>query len=183
MLNRLKQLDSMQVEYVILVTKDDKPLGTMEKMEAHEKGVLHRAFSIFIFNSKKQLLMQQRALDKYHSPGLWTNTVCSHPRSGEDVLAAANRRLGEEMGMKCKMTEFFSFLYKADVGDGLKEHEFDHVLIGTTDEQPVPNPQEVADYKYVDFDWVVKDVEKTPDNYTEWFKIALKELVKKKGQF
>lgn len=173
----------MQVEYVILVTKDDKPLGTMEKMEAHEKGVLHRAFSLFIFNSQKQLLMQMRALDKYHSPGLWTNTVCSHPRSGEDVLEAAHRRLDEEMGLKCDLTELFAFLYKADVGDGLKEHEFDHVLIGTTDEKPVPNPQEVSEYKYVDFDWVVKDVEANPASYTEWFKIALKELVKRKGRF
>ncbi len=172
----------MQVEYVVLVTKDDKPLGTMEKMEAHEKGVLHRAFSIFIFNSQKQLLMQKRALDKYHSPGLWSNTVCSHPRSGEDVLVAANRRLDEEMGLKCEMTEMFSFLYKADVGDGLKEHEFDHVLTGVTDEQPVPSLAEVAEYKYVDYGWVVKDVEANPGEYTEWFKIALKEFVKRNGR-
>ena len=173
----------MQVEYVVLVTKDDKPLGTMEKMEAHEKGVLHRAFSIFIFNSQKQLLMQRRAMEKYHSPGLWTNTVCSHPRSGEDVLDAGNRRLEEEMGLKSELSELFSFLYKADVGDGLKEHEFDHVLTGVTDEKPIPNPQEVSEYKYVDFDWVVKDVAENPETYTEWFKIALKELKKHRGRF
>ncbi len=170
----------MQVEYVVLVTKDDKPLGTMEKMEAHEKGVLHRAFSIFIFNSRNQLLMQKRALDKYHSPGLWTNTVCSHPHSGEEVLAAANRRLQEEMGLQCSMSETFSFVYKADVGDGLKEHEYDHVLTGISDDEPVPNPAEVAEFKYADFDWVLKDVEGHPEEYTEWFKIALKEFVKRK---
>lgn len=127
--------------------------------------------------------MQRRALDKYHSPGLWTNTVCSHPRSGEDVLEAAHRRLKEEMGLDCDLSELFSFLYKADVGDGLKEHEFDHVLIGNTDIKPVPNPQEVSEYKYVDFSWVVKDADVNPGSYTEWFKIALKELVKRKGSF
>lgn len=168
----------MQVEYVILVTKDDKPIGTMEKMEAHEKGVLHRAFSIFIFNSQKQLLLQMRALDKYHSPGLWTNTVCSHPRSGENVIAAANRRLGEEMGLSCMLKELFTFIYKADVGQGLKEHEFDYALVGTCDEKPTPNPYEVADYKYVDIDWIASDIDKNPDIYTEWFKIALKKLLK-----
>lgn len=127
--------------------------------------------------------MQRRALEKYHSPGLWTNTVCSHPRSGEDVLDAAHRRLEEEMGLKCNLKELFTFLYKADVGDGLKEHEFDHVITGTTDIRPAPHPQEVAEYKYVDFNWVVKDAEENPDSYTEWFKIALKEWAKHVGVF
>lgn len=127
--------------------------------------------------------MQKRASDKYHSPGLWTNTVCSHPRSGEEVLEAANRRLEEEMGLKCDLSETFSFLYKADVGGGLKEHEFDHVLTGISDIKPVPNPQEVSEYKYVDMSWLARDVEENPGSYTEWFKIALKELTKRKISF
>jgi len=168
----------MQVEYVVIVNKNDMPLGTMEKMEAHEKGVLHRAFSIFVFNSKNQLLLQRRASEKYHSPDLWTNTVCSHPRAGEDTLDAANRRLDEEMGMSCELKELFSFVYKAPVGKGLKEHEFDHVLAGVTDAEPVLNPEEVSEYKYVTLDWVNKDIQENPEQYTVWFKIAFKELLK-----
>jgi len=172
----------MGVEYVILVNKNDMPLGTMEKMEAHEKGVLHRAFSVFVFNTQGQLMLQQRALEKYHSPGLWTNTVCSHPRVGEDVLQAAHRRMGEEMGFDCELKELFSFVYKSDVGQGLYEHEFDHVLIGVTDNQPVLNPDEAADWKYVDFDWVLKDIGINPENYTVWFKIALAEMKKHRSE-
>ena len=115
----------MHVEYVILVNNHDQSLGAMEKMEAHEKGVMHRAFSIFIFNSEGKLLLQQRADEKYHSPGLWTNTVCSHPRTGENTHNAAHRRMVEEMGFDCDLEEAFSFIYKANVGDGLTEHEFD----------------------------------------------------------
>ena len=168
----------MEVEYVILVTKDDKPLGTMEKMEAHEKAVLHRAFSVFIFNSKGELMLQQRALHKYHSPGLWTNTVCSHPRAGEETAAAAHRRMMEEMGFDCDIEEAFSFVYKADVGQGLKEHEYDHVFMGTCDKEPVPNPDEVADWKYVNLDFVAKDIKEHPELYTEWFKIALNQVIR-----
>jgi isopentenyl-diphosphate delta-isomerase len=168
----------MQIEYVVLVNQDDRPLGTLEKMEAHERGVLHRAFSVFIFNSKGELMLQQRALDKYHSPGLWTNTVCSHPRVNETPLQAAHRRMGEEMGFDCDVKEVFSFVYKADVGDGLTEHEFDHVFFGFCDTIPQPNPDEVADWKYMKMADIIADVALHPDEYTIWFKIALKEVKK-----
>jgi len=168
----------MDVEYVILVNKNDKPLGTMEKIEAHEKAVLHRAFSVFIFNSEGKLMLQQRAQHKYHSPGLLTNTVCSHPHAGEETLAAAHRRMIEEMGFDCLIKEAFSFVYKADVGEGLKEHEFDHVFTGIYDDKPSPNPDEVAGWKYVDLDFVAKDIKEHPDEYTEWFRIALNQVVR-----
>ncbi len=166
----------MSVEYVVLVNKNDQPLGAMEKMEAHERGELHRAFSVFIFNSEGQMMLQKRADEKYHSPGLWTNTVCSHPRTGEGISDAAHRRMMEEMGFDCEIEEMFSFIYKADVGDGLIEHEFDHVFMGTCDKEPVPNPEEVGDWKYVWPGELYADIEKHPDNYTVWFKIAVKEL-------
>lgn len=168
----------MPVEYVVLVNKNNQPLGTMEKMEAHEKGALHRAFSVFIFNSEGQMLLQKRADEKYHSPGLWTNTVCSHPRSGEDIYDAAHRRLMEEMGFDCEIENIFSFIYKADVGDGLTEHEFDHVFIGTCDLTPNPNPEEVGDWKYVWPGELYADIENHSEDYTVWFKIAIKELKK-----
>lgn len=168
----------MAVEYVILVNKEDKPLGTMEKMVAHQKAKLHRAFSVFIFNSKGQLLLQQRATHKYHSPLLWTNTVCSHPRQGEITIDAAHRRIVEEMGFDCDFDEAFSFVYKADVGLGLTEHEFDHVFIGTSDDEPVPNPDEVSGWKYIDLSTLEIDVKENSGNYTIWFKIALAEVLK-----
>ena len=172
----------MSVEYVILVNKEDKALGTMEKMEAHEKAVLHRAFSVFIFNTQGQLLLQQRATHKYHSPLLWTNTVCSHPRQGEKTVDAAHRRIIEEMGMDCEFKEVFSFIYKADVGKGLVEHEFDHVFIGVSDEEPIPNADEVCDWKYVDLEILENDVKENSDNYTVWFKIALSEVLEYFGK-
>jgi len=168
----------MQVEYVILVNTNDQRLGAMEKMEAHEKGVLHRAFSVFVFNSEGKMLLQKRADEKYHSPGLWTNTACSHPRTGEKTTDAAHRRLVEEMGFDCEIEEAFSFTYKADVGEGLTEHEFDHVFTGISDTMPVPNPEEVSDYKYVELGWLEKDIVGNPGNYTVWFRIALKEVLK-----
>ena len=168
----------MPVEYVLLVNKNDQPLGTMEKIAAHEKGELHRAFSVFVFNSRGELMLQKRASEKYHSGGLWTNTVCSHPKAGEDVTASAKRRMMEEMGFECDIINAFTFIYKSDVGDGLTEHEFDHVFIGYSDIEPNPNPEEVEDWKYVDMDWLVKDVEEHPENYTVWFIIALAELRK-----
>jgi len=145
-------------------------------MEAHEKGTLHRAFSVFIFNSEGKMLLQKRADEKYHSPGLWTNTVCSHPRANEKTDDAAHRRIVEEMGFDCEFEEAFSFVYKADVGQGLTEHEFDHVFIGESDTLPVPNPEEVGDFKYVELGRVVQDIKEHPDNYTVWFMIALKEV-------
>ena len=168
----------MQVEYVVLVNQEDRPLGTLEKMEAHERGVLHRAFSVFVFNKLGELMLQKRAEDKYHSPGLWTNTVCSHPRLNEAVILAAHRRLLEEMGFDCELKKVFSFIYKADVGDGLTEHEFDHVFFGTSDDLPNPNPEEVGEWKYMPLDEVIADVSKHPEEYTVWFKIALKQVTK-----
>lgn len=168
----------MQIEYVVLVNQDDRPLGTLEKMEAHERGVLHRAFSVFIFNSRGELMLQQRALEKYHSPGLWTNTVCSHPRVNETPSQAAHRRIMEEMGFDCELKKVFSFVYKADVGDGLTEHEYDHVFFGFSDKLPTPNPEEVVDWKYITMAEVLAEVALHPEMYTVWFKIALKEVKK-----
>jgi isopentenyl-diphosphate delta-isomerase len=164
------------IEYVVLVNDNDMPLGTMEKMEAHERGKLHRAFSVFIFNKKGEMLLQRRADEKYHSPGLWTNAACSHPRPGEDVSDAARRRLKEEMGLECDLKEIFSFKYKANVGDGMIEHEYDHVLTGTCDDEPSPDPEEVSDWKYMNMKDLLDDIKKNPKQYTEWFKIAVKEL-------
>ena len=172
-----KKTKLMAKENVILVDKNDKPLGLMEKMEAHEKAVLHRAFSVFIFNSEGKLMLQQRAQHKYHSPGLWTNTVCSHPREGEKTDTAAHRRIVEEMGFDCSFSEAFSFVYRADVGQGLIEHEFDHVFIGSSNTKPTINADEVASWKYVDLQWLEEDIKENPQEYTEWFKIALAEVL------
>ncbi len=166
----------MATAKVVLVDRDDNVLGTMKKMEAHETGILHRAFSIFVFNSKGELLLHQRALSKYHSPGLWTNTCCSHPRLDEDVMENAHQRLVEEMGFDCELTEAFSFLYRADVGQGLTEHEYDHVFIGKYDGEPEINPDEVEDYKYMSMEDLRDDIENHPANYTEWFKIAFEKV-------
>ena len=166
----------MAAAKVVLVDRDDNTLGTMKKMEAHESGALHRAFSIFIFNSKKELMIHQRALSKYHSPGLWTNTCCSHPRLDEEIEDNAHQRLMEEMGFDCDFKRAFSFLYKADVGQGLIEHEFDHVFIGTCDKGPEINPAEVEDWKYMNMVDLRDDIENHELNYTEWFKIAFEKV-------
>lgn len=164
-------------EYVVLVDELDNKVGLMEKMEAHINPTLHRAFSIFIFNSKNEMLLQQRALSKYHTPGLWTNTCCSHPRDGESLHDAANRRLQEEMGMQCELKEAFSFIYKADVMQGLVEHEFDHVFIGTSDDLPIINKDEVESFRYDTIENIKADIERNPQNYTAWFKIAFDKLL------
>ena len=169
------------MEKVILVDKTDHQIGEMEKQEAHIKGLLHRAFSIFIFNSKGEVLLQQRAFHKYHSGGLWTNTCCSHPRNGETTIQAANRRLMEEMGMSCVLTEEFSFIYKAKLDNDLYEHELDHVLFGTTDLLPQINKEEVADYKYSSFQDIQQEMKAYPDRYTAWFKICFDEVLKKRS--
>ena len=162
----------MSEEKVILVDKNDNQVGLMPKLEAHEKGVLHRAFSIFIFNSKYELLLQKRASSKYHSGGLWTNTCCSHPREGEDILDAANRRLDEEMGIKTSLRKVYDFIYKAELDNQLTEHEFDHVFYGVFDNDPILNKDEAEDFKWVDMETLNNDIIKNENNYTVWFKIA-----------
>jgi isopentenyl-diphosphate Delta-isomerase len=164
-------------EYVILVDENDQAIGICEKMEAHEKGLLHRAFSVFVFNDKGEMLLQRRALSKYHSPGLWTNTCCSHPRENESVEEAAHRRLKEEMGFDCQLEEVFSFTYNAAFSNGLIEHEFDHVLIGKYDSSPLLNTEEAAEYKWISIKEVLREAEENPNNFTEWFKIILPKLV------
>lgn len=167
----------MNINEVVLVDERDVPIGVMEKMEAHQKGLLHRAFSIFLFNSEGHMLLQRRALSKYHSPGLWTNTCCSHPMSGEMLEVAAVRRLKEEMGMTCTMTKAFDFIYKAELDNDLIEHEFDHVLFGITNQNPNPNTDEVCDWKWMPVYDVYIDVQLNPERYTEWFKIALPQVM------
>ncbi|WKD86923.1 Isopentenyl-diphosphate Delta-isomerase [Polaribacter huanghezhanensis] len=165
----------MAEEQVILVDKNDNQIGLMAKMEAHEKALLHRAFSVFTFNDKGELLLQQRAADKYHSPLLWTNTCCSHQRNGETSLEAGKRRLQEEMGFTCELEEVFSFIYKAPFDNGLTEHELDHVMIGKYNENPIVNKEEVATFKWMTLEEVKVDMEKEPGIYTEWFKIIFDE--------
>ena len=164
------------MEEVVLVDKNDNPLGTMGKMQAHKSGALHRAFSIFIFNSKGEMMIHQRAFSKYHSPGLWTNACCSHPRINETTEEAAHRRLKEEMGFDCNLKEEFSFLYKADVGDGLIEHEFDHVFFGEFNGKPEINPAEVEEWKFVNHEILKEEIKNNPEEFTEWFKIAFEEI-------
>ncbi len=159
------------MEQVILVNERDEQVGLMEKIEAHEKALLHRAFSVFVVNDKEEILLQQRALGKYHSPGLWTNTCCSHQREGESNVAAGMRRLQEEMGFTTQLEELFSFIYIAPFDNGLTEHEFDHVMLGRFDQDPQPNPDEVADYKWMTAPEIRVDIESRPEIYTAWFKI------------
>lgn len=157
-------------EFVILVDPFDNETGLMEKMEAHRKALLHRAVSAFILNSQQQLLLQKRAPDKYHSPELWTNTVCTHPKPDESNTDAVIRRLQEEMGLAVtNVKKIFDFTYREKLDNELTEHEFDHVFIGFTDELPLPNPAEVSDYMFIDIDKIRKDVEVNPQNYTVWF--------------
>lgn len=158
---------------MILVNENDEEIGTAEKMEAHQKGLLHRAFSVFIFNNKGEMLLQQRDTGKYHNGGLWTNTCCSHPLPGETSLAAANRRLFEEMGFTTSLVPAFSFTYNASFSNGLTEHEYDHVFIGTYDGKINADKNEVSDYCYKTIDDIEISLQTHPGKYTEWFKIAL----------
>ncbi|TXE16671.1 isopentenyl-diphosphate Delta-isomerase [Psychroserpens burtonensis] len=158
-------------EQVILVNDKDEQIGTMPKLEAHEKALLHRAFSIFIFNDQNELMVQQRAKHKYHSPLLWTNTCCSHQRVGESNLQAGKRRLMEEMGFAVDLKETISFIYKAPFDNGLTEHEFDHVMVGHFNSEPSINPEEVEAWKWMTLEAVKIDIELNPELYTEWFKI------------
>lgn len=160
------------MEQVILVDENDQQIGLMEKMAAHEQAHLHRAFSVFIFNSNGQMLLQQRALSKYHSGGLWTNACCSHPRDGETAIAAATRRLQEEMGFNTPITPAFQFTYKAAFDNGLTEHEFDHVFVGKYDGEIHLNMEEAENYDFGLVEDIETDIQQNPTNYTEWFKIA-----------
>ena len=161
----------MQEEKVILVNEKDEPIGLMPKMEAHQKGLLHRACSVFVFNDKNELMLQQRAMDKYHSPGLWTNTCCSHQREGETNVEAGKRRLQEEMGFTTQLDDTIYFIYKAHFDNGLTEHEFDHILVGKYNDIPNQNPEEAASWKRMSLEAVAEDMRTNPGIYTEWFKI------------
>ncbi len=166
----------MTEEKVILVNEKDEQIGLMPKMEAHEKALLHRAFSVFILNSKNEIMLQQRAAQKYHSPSLWTNTTCSHQREGETNIEAGNRRLMEEMGIKAELKELFSFIYKAPFDNGLTEHELDHVMIGYYDDEPNINREEAESWKWMSIEAVKEDMRTNPDIYTAWFKIIFDEF-------
>ncbi len=161
----------MEEEFVILVNEQDEQIGLMPKLEAHKKGVLHRAFSVFIFNDEDELMMQQRTLSKYHSPGLWTNTCCSHQRDRESSIEAGTRRLKEEMGFTTALSETTSFIYKAPFDNGLTEHELDHILVGKYNSEPVINEDEVCSWKWMPLEAVKEDIKTQPEIYTEWFKI------------
>ncbi len=158
---------------IILVDKNDNEIGTGDKMEVHRKGILHRAFSIFVWNKKGELMLQQRAKDKYHTAGLWSNTCCSHPKPGETVIEAGHRRLQEEMGFDCELKEEMSIIYRSQFDNDLTEHEYDHVLFGNYEEAPVINPQEVHSWKWASINEVLRDVKVNPDHYTVWFRIIL----------
>jgi len=164
------------LEHVILVNENDEPIGLMEKLEAHQKGVLHRAFSVFILNDKNELMLQQRAQSKYHSPLLWTNTCCSHQKPNETNTEAGSRRLQEEMGFSTELLDVFSFIYKAPFDNGLTEHELDHVLVGKFNEEPNINPTEVEAWKWMAIEDIKEDLRINPEQYTVWFKIIFDEF-------
>ena len=166
----------MNEEQVILVNEKDVQIGLMPKLEAHEKALLHRAFSVFVFNGNNELMLQQRAAHKYHSPKLWTNTCCSHQRDGETNIEAGRRRLQEEMGFVTPLKESISFIYKAPFDNGLTEHEFDHILIGNYNGSPIINKEEVLDWKWMPLEDVKTDINLHPENYTEWFKIIFEKF-------
>lgn len=161
----------MKEELVILVNENDEKIGLMPKLEAHEKALLHRAFSVFVLNDKNEIMLQQRAANKYHSPLLWTNTCCSHQRENETNLEAGKRRLFEEMGFETPLTELFSFIYKAPFDNGLTEHEYDHVMIGNYKNEPIINKEEVESWKWMGIDAIKLEMIEKPEIYTEWFKI------------
>lgn len=163
---------------MILVDENDKELGFEEKIAGHQNGgKLHRAFSIFVFNSKEELLLQKRAREKYHSALLWANTCCSHPRPGESLKEAVHRRLKEEMGFDCDLEEKFSFIYKVDLENGISENEFDHVFVGKFNGAPAPDKKEVADWKWIDVEELKKDIKENPEKYTYWLKDSFNKVL------
>lgn len=173
----------MAEEQVTLVDEQDLVLGSMDKMEAHLKGLLHRAFSVFIFDSDGNLLIQQRAANKYHSGGKWTNTCCSHPRMGEKTTVAAHRRLFEEMGMRCELDYVFNFTYKTVIQKNITEYEFDHVFFGISNQKPVPDLQEVADYRYLSMQNLARELDQNPDQFTKWLQICFRQVLMHHNQF
>lgn len=170
------------MEKVILVNKKDEVVGIEEKIKAHQKGKLHRAFSVVLFNKKGEVLIQKRAKFKYHSPGLWANTCCSHPRPKEKIEQAARRRLKEEIGVTSNLKEVFNFIYKAKLGD-LTEYEFDHVFFGRFDGKPQPNKKEIEDWKWIKLADLGIDIKKNPRKYTPWFKIIFNKIKTRKIKF
>jgi len=172
----------MSEERVVLVNTADIEVGTAPKLQAHRTGALHRAISVFVFDSGGKMLLQRRAEGKYHSGGLWSNTCCSHPRPGESVAAAARRRLREEMGMDCELEPSFTFVYRADLDGGLTEHELDHVFVGTTDDSPEPDPDEVGGWRWAEPREVAQEMETAPERFTAWFPIAFRALLECWGE-
>jgi isopentenyl-diphosphate delta-isomerase len=168
----MEQRDSVVLvdEYGHDLFNQDGKVSTMEKVEAHRYGLLHRAVSVFIFNDRDELLLQKRAVDKYHSPGKWTNTCCTHPCPGESPLIAAQRRLSEEMGLVATLTEIFTFLYQADVGNSLTENEFDHIFFGVSNQNPTPNPAEVSDWNWVTIEELKQELIRNPEEYSPWLR-------------
>lgn len=164
-------------DLIILVNEDDEQVGIQDKFSVHQLGLLHRAFSVFVFNSKNELILQQRADNKYHSPGLWTNTCCSHPIPGEKTIDACHRRLMEEMSLSCELRHVFSFIYRCKFPNGLIENEFDHVYVGYSDHIPVLNKNEAKDWKYITINNLEREIELQPDNFTEWLKICFPRLI------
>lgn len=169
--------EKMKNELLILVDEDDNEIGVKEKLSVHIEGLLHRAFSIFIFNSNDELLLQQRADEKYHSGGLWSNTCCSHPNSEESITKTVSRRLNEEMRIEADTQFIFKFIYEADFENGLKEYEMDHVFFGRSDEEPKPDPNEVQDWKYISLETLNKEITYNPHKYSEWLKICLPKVM------
>lgn len=159
-----------------MVNEQDEPIGSMEKLEVHQRGLLHRAFSIFIFNSNGELLLQQRAATKYHSPMLWTNSCCSHPQVSEDLISAAQTRLDMELGFVTPLKKAFSFIYRTEFDNGLIEHEYDHVLVGNYDGKVMANPDEVNDIVYWSMDKIKEEIQQHPHQFTSWFLIAFPKL-------
>tara|TARA_Y100000994_G_scaffold56339_1_gene45643 strand:+ start:417 stop:950 length:534 start_codon:yes stop_codon:yes gene_type:complete len=165
-------------DYVILVDENNNQIGLEEKILAHKKNLLHRAFSIFIFNDSFEILLQKRAPNKYHSGNLWTNTCCSHPLENLSLVESAKKRLIEEMGIKANLNEVFSFIYQAEFGNGLSEHEYDHVLFGISNNQPILNPDEAIDYKWIKISDLKAQIEKNPGNFTVWLQIMINNYFK-----
>ncbi|MBJ7221195.1 MULTISPECIES: isopentenyl-diphosphate Delta-isomerase [unclassified Brenneria] len=173
----------MPLTEVILVDQNDRPTGVMEKQKAHEKGELHRAITVYIFNSQQQLLLQQRAEAKYHSGGLWSNTCCSHPAPGEDTLQAAHRRLYQEMGLRCALTPMFTLTYRLPLHNGLIEHELGHVYFGITDDVPQINPDEAAGYQYQSLEQIAQRMATSPEAFTSWFRLTFSRIPAYWAQF